>query len=93
MLRQMDAAAAERNDKIDLFHSADHFPGVTQRRAELTQCKAALFDLLPVLSKRLRVPRLEYKSIMNQGDYLIEVDVDRTDIPKARFPTTKSHTT
>ncbi len=84
MLSQLDAAAAERNDKVDLFHNAERFPGVAERRAALGACKAALAELLPLLARRLRVPRLEYKSIMNQGDYLIEVDVDRTDIPKAR---------
>ncbi len=38
--------------------------------------------LLPVLRKTLRLPRLEYKSIMNQGDFLIEVPSEREDIPR-----------
>ena len=38
--------------------------------------------LLPVLRKTLRLPRLEYTSIMNQGDFLIEVPSDRNDIPR-----------
>jgi len=38
--------------------------------------------LLPKLAKRLGVPRLEYKSLLNQGDFLIEVDAARTDVPK-----------
>ena len=40
--------------------------------------------LLPVLRKVLRLPRLEYTSIMNQGDFLIEVPSDRKDIPRVR---------
>ena len=35
-----------------------------------------------MLRKVLRLPRLEYTSIMNQGDFLIEVPSDRTDIPR-----------
>lgn len=38
--------------------------------------------LLPVLRRTLRLPRLEYTSIMNQGDFLIEVPSDREDIPR-----------
>ena len=38
--------------------------------------------LLPVLRRTLRLPRLEYTSIMNQGDFLIEVPSDRKDIPR-----------
>jgi len=42
--------------------------------------------LLPVLRKTLRLPRLEYKSIMNQGDFLIEVPSEREDIPRVTCP-------
>lgn len=37
--------------------------------------------LLPALRKQLRLPRLEYVSIQNQGDWMIEVPADRRDIP------------
>lgn len=39
-------------------------------------------NLLPKLRKILRLPRLEYRSIMNQGDFLIEVSSEREDIPR-----------
>lgn len=52
--------------------------------------------LLPMLRKRLRLPRLEYISIANQGDYMIEVPTDRSDIPRASphapFPLPCGHT-
>ena len=38
--------------------------------------------LLPALRKQLRLPRLEYVSIQNQGDWMIEVPADRRDIPQ-----------
>ena len=38
--------------------------------------------LLPVLRKALRLPRLEYVSVQNQGDFLIEVPAERKDVPK-----------
>ena len=31
----------------------------------------------------MRLPRLEYLSIVNQGDYMIEVPAERSDIPQA----------
>lgn len=40
--------------------------------------------LLPVLRKTLRLPRLDYVSVQNQGDFLIEVPADRKDIPRVR---------
>ena len=42
-----------------------------------------LQGLLPALRKQLRLPRLEYVSIVNQGDYMIEVPAERSDIPRA----------
>lgn len=83
-LRLIHAAAAERNDRVGLFASRERFPGVFERRLGLAECEGALERLLPTLSKRLRIPQLEFKSVQNQGDYLVEVDVHRTDIPKVR---------
>lgn len=40
--------------------------------------------LLPVLRKTLGLPRLDYVSVQNQGDFLIEVPADRQDIPRVR---------
>ncbi len=39
-------------------------------------------NLLPVLRKALRLPRLDYVSVQNQGDYLIEVPAERKDVPR-----------
>ena len=82
MLALIHASAAEKNDKVGLFKSRQRFPEVFERRAAVEDCEAALSGLLPQLAKALRVPRLEYKSLQNQGDFLIEVDSTRTDIPK-----------
>ena len=47
-----------------------------------TEVLCMQMGLLPVLRRTLRLPRLEYTSIMNQGDFLIEVPSDRKDIPR-----------
>jgi len=49
--------------------------------------------LLPKLAKTLGVGRLQYKSLLNQGDYLIEVDAARKDVPKVPPPPTPAHPT
>ena len=86
MLALIHASAAERNDKVGLFKSRQRFPEVFERRGAVNDCEAALSALLPQLAKALRVPRLEYKSVQNQGDFLIEVDATRTDVPKVVRP-------
>lgn len=82
LLRLIDVSAAEQNDKVGLLKDRDRFPEVHACRTALEDCELDLADLLPKIARLLRVPRLEYKTIMNQGDYLIEVDALRTDIPK-----------
>lgn len=37
-----------------------------------------------MLRRTLRLPRLDYVSVQNQGDFLIEVPADRKDIPRVR---------
>ena len=78
----IDATAAEQNDKIGFLRDKQKFPEVCACRAAVEDRQLDLADLLPKIARLIRVPRLEYKSIMNQGDYLIEVDALRTDIPK-----------
>ncbi len=38
------------------------------------------------MRKLLHLPRLEYVSIQNQADFLIEVPVEVTDVPKVSTP-------
>ena len=38
------------------------------------------------MRKLLRLPRLEYVSIQNQADFLIEVPVEMSDVPKVCTP-------
>ena len=82
MLALIHEDAAEQNNKIGLFKSHQRFPKVFQQRQELSVCEDTLAGLLPALAKELRVPRLEFVSMQNQGDYLIEVDASRKDVPK-----------
>ncbi|KAK9810008.1 hypothetical protein WJX72_003290 [[Myrmecia] bisecta] len=82
MLAVVDEGAAMAGDKLGLFRSEARFPHVFACRAELAACEAGLQGQLPLLRKRLRLPRLEFVSITNQADYLIEVPAERTDVPK-----------
>ena len=86
LLQLIDESAAEQNDKVGFLRDKTKFPEVCACRAALEDCEFDLADLLPKIARLLRVPRLEYKSLMNQGDYLIELDALRTDIPKVLFP-------
>lgn len=85
MLSCIHSPAAEKNDKVGLITSRERFPELANCRDAEAECQAHLTGLLPKLAKRLGVPRLEYKSLLNQGDFLIEVDSGRTDIPKVEF--------
>ena len=82
MLSVIDETAAEQNDKIGFLRDKAQFPEVCSCRSAVEDCELDLADLLPKIARLIRVPRLEYKSLLNQGDYLIEVDAMRTDIPK-----------
>ncbi|KAK9814927.1 hypothetical protein WJX73_002195 [Symbiochloris irregularis] len=81
MLSAVDEEAAHENDMVQLFRSEGRFPDVTRCRLEVDASKDALQALLPPLRKQLRMPRLEYVSVQNQGDWMIEVPADRRDIP------------
>lgn len=78
--------AAESNDKVGLIRSRERFPDLAECRDAEAACQEHLTGLLPKLAKCLAVPRLEYKSLLNQGDFLIEVDAARKDVPKASTP-------
>ena len=82
MLSCIHPAAAESNDKVGLIRSRERFPELAECRDGEAACQAHLTELLPKLAKRLAVPRLEYKSLLNQGDFLIEVDSARKDVPR-----------
>ena len=48
--------------------------------------QAELQGLLPKLRKVLKMPRLEFTSIVNQGDWLVEVPADMGSIPRVCCP-------
>lgn len=48
--------------------------------------EAHLQQVLVAMRKLLRLPRLEYVSIQNQADFLIEVPVEMSDVPKVCTP-------
>lgn len=86
MLGVLNETAAFSNDQLGLFASADRFPRVFAAKKEMEEAEAGLQGLLPELRKRLRLPRLDFVSVQNQGTYLIEVPVERKDVPKVHAP-------
>lgn len=70
---------------MHLFTSAEAFPflaGVFKLAADAEAAATHLDDLLPGLRRQLRLPRMAYVSLTNQGDYLVEVPAGRKDVPK-----------
>ncbi|KAL3139906.1 hypothetical protein ABBQ38_004198 [Trebouxia sp. C0009 RCD-2024] len=82
MLSMIDAGAAHLNDKINLFKSEAKFPEVFRCQRDVSAAQANLQQVLVGMRRLLRLPRLEYVSIQNQADFLIEVPVEMTDVPK-----------
>jgi len=52
----------------------------------VTAAQSNLQQILVAMRKLLHLPRLEYVSIQNQADFLIEVPVEVTDVPKVWTP-------
>lgn len=51
-------------------------------KEDVASAETDLQDILKDLRRQLRLPSLEYKTVQNQGEYLIEVPTERTDVPK-----------
>ena len=51
-------------------------------KEDVANAETALQDILKDLRRQLRLPSLEYKTVQNQGEYLIEVPAERVDVPK-----------
>ena len=75
-LNAIDSAAASQNEKINLFVDTTRFADVTEKRVAVQDAKAVLDNLRPYLAKRLNAKSVEYVSIQNQGDYLVEIAPD-----------------
>eukprot|EP00884_Botryococcus_braunii_P017424 jgi/Botrbrau1/4365/Bobra.105_2s0012.1 len=82
LLAMIDEPAAAANDKVALLTCEARFPKLFRARERLRDSEKALLGLLPQLRKQLGMPRLDYCTIQNQGSYMIEIPVERTDIPK-----------
>ena len=60
-------------------------------KEDVANAETALQDILKDLRRQLRLPSLDYKTVQNQGEYLIEVPTERTDVPKVRCRAGSSH--
>ncbi|CAD7699127.1 unnamed protein product [Ostreobium quekettii] len=76
LLSAIDVRAALQNDKLGMFQSRERFPDVVTCREGVKAAEAGLQDLLPRLSRQIGVPCLQYVSIQNQGDFLVELPSD-----------------
>ena len=85
LLELIDEQAAAAGDKLALMREGAGWTEVDQRRGDLAAARGRLGDELPGIRKTLGMPRLEYSSIFNQGDYLVDVPNDALSrVPKGR---------
>ncbi|CAG9463646.1 unnamed protein product [Pedinophyceae sp. YPF-701] len=66
-------AGAQSSGAERMFACRETFPEVFDQAARSREAREALDALLPKLRKELGLPSLQYTSVMNQGDFLVEV--------------------
>jgi len=76
IMSSLDVDAAAAGDKLKLFADPERFPDVEARRAAVIATEAELDTLRPQLAQILNIKAVNYVSIANQGDYLVEIPVD-----------------
>ena len=83
VLQVLDVEAARRNDKGKVFLCAGTFPKIHEHLRKIRGIRRDLLDLLPHFQNVLQLSRpIGYKSIQNQGDYLIELPEDFVGVPE-----------
>ena len=75
-LNCIDISAAAANKKTELFIDKLRFSDVMKRRSDIDSQLSALDQLRPDLAKQLHVKYINYVSIQNQGDYLVEIPIE-----------------
>lgn len=75
-LASINEEAASANDKLGLFADDERFADVASKREDCAAAEADLEALRPDLALAINVDKVEYVSIQNQGEYLVEVPVD-----------------
>lgn len=76
ILASLDVDAAAAGDKLKLFADPVRFPDVEERRAAVVAAETYLDTLRPQLAQTLNIKAVNYVSIANQGDYLVEIPVE-----------------
>lgn len=77
LVASLNIDACEKNDMINVYNDDLRYSVVAQRRRELEDSQVALDNLRPSIAKDLGLPSVEYVSIQNQGEYLIEVPISK----------------
>jgi len=76
IISSLDIDAAAAGDKLKLFADPVQFPDVEERRAAVVAVEIELDTLRPQLAQALNIKAVNYVSISNQGDYLVEIPVE-----------------
>jgi DNA mismatch repair protein MSH3 len=80
VIASLNIQACEENDIINVYNDDMKYSSVAQRRKQLEDSKVAIDNLRPSLAKDLGFSSVEYVSIQNQGEYLIEVPISKENL-------------
>ncbi|KAL4431011.1 hypothetical protein ABPG75_006267 [Micractinium tetrahymenae] len=76
LLGAMDLQAAEANDRLRVLKDSEAFPDMLRWRAEVADTEKSLGTLLRQFRQTVQISSLEYKSLQNVGEYLLEIPTD-----------------
>ncbi|GMH38216.1 hypothetical protein BSKO_06100 [Bryopsis sp. KO-2023] len=81
MLASIDVAKAKDNDSVEMFVREDRFPEVIGAKLRVRNAEKQLERILPQLAKQVRMCKLSYVSIQNQGHHLVELPKGHKQVP------------
>jgi DNA mismatch repair protein MSH3 len=76
IIASLNVDAAASGDKLNMFSDAVRFADVEEKKAAVVAVETELDNLRPQLAQILNLKAVNYVSIANQGDYLVEIPVD-----------------
>eukprot|EP00890_Picochlorum_soloecismus_P001707 jgi/Picsp_1/2537/NSC_00768-R1_dna mismatch repair protein len=73
ILNTLNIDACKKDDLIHVFGNSEKYESVFERQRQVECILSQLQDIKPVLASSLGLDRVDYVSLQNQGEYLIEI--------------------